>query len=71
MIEITGKDIGREVVYRPAHAREAGRASEWEYGRITSFNDGGVFVLYHTRANGKNNTGTTSERTDRADLWWA
>ena len=69
-INPTEDDIGREVVYRPHHARDVSQSSEWEYGRITSFNDSGVFVLYHTRAGGRRNTGTTAEHTNRSDLWW-
>jgi len=58
MIEPKEKDIGRKVIYNAGHP-----GAEDEYGRITSFNDGVVFVRYNPH-------GDTSQATSREDLRW-
>lgn len=57
MINPTRADIGRRVIYTAI-----GKAPE--YGEITSFNDGYVFVRY-------DNKGDTSQPTSREALTWA
>jgi hypothetical protein len=58
-IDPTENDIGRKVIYRPAHD-PIGDAEE---GVITSFNAHSVFVRYGDK--------TGSQGTDRRDLDWA
>ncbi len=43
--KLTQKDVGRWVWYKPSHAPH--NPSEWERGKIKSWNDSGVFVVYN------------------------
>lgn len=61
MIEPTIKDIGREVIYTGNHNGPV------EYGIITSFNAGVVFVSYKNSEGGR---AFTSKATSRSDLEW-
>ena len=62
MINPTKQDFGRRVVYVPTHANGSFGHPDVECGRITSFNDHSVFVLYDGDANPKG--------TYREDLHW-
>lgn len=46
--ELTTEDIGRWVWYKPNHAKDD--ESQWEKGRIKSWNGTNIFVVYE--ANG-------------------
>lgn len=59
-IELTVESIGREVTYVPRHAHGDTGHPDCEFGKIKSWNDGGVFVDY----------GYNVCRTDFDDLIW-
>lgn len=42
--DLTKDDIGKWVHYIPSHAKED--ISQWENGKIKSWNDSGIFVVY-------------------------
>jgi len=58
VIDPTEEDIGRSVMYRADHPE-----AQYQYGKLTSFNDRLVFVLF-------NPEGSTSQGCRREDLCW-
>lgn len=64
--DLRDEDVGREVRYTTGHG-------DVEFGRITSWNERFIFVLYHTKISARGlkrvaRTGSTSESTRPEDL---
>lgn len=47
--QLTQDDVGKWVHYIPGHAKND--TSQWENGKIKSWNDSGVFVVYSANDN--------------------
>lgn len=47
--DLTQSDVGRWVFYKPHHAKDD--KSQWERGKIKSWNDTNVFVVYNANDN--------------------
>ncbi len=58
--ELKKSDIGRNVIYKPQHAKEDPK--QWEYGHLSSFRaDGAIFVRFK---------GPNGERCNPEDIYW-
>lgn len=59
-VELTEEHVNSKVTYIPRHAKGDASHKDCEGGRIKSWNDGGVFVIYVAN----------TCRTDFSDLVW-
>lgn len=47
--DLTQEDIGKWVHYIPSHAKDD--VSQWENGKLKSWNDTNIFVVYNANGN--------------------
>lgn len=59
--KLTKKDVGRWVEYRPSYG-------DPERGKIKSWNDSGIFVVYNTGGNWDDFMDYTGAHTNKSDL---
>lgn len=65
---LTQEDVGKWVIYKPFHAKED--PDQWEEGKLKSWNDVNMFVVYHCNNEWNRFQDFTGAATDPADLDW-
>lgn len=66
--KLTDKDIGRWVIYKPFHAKSFDDRDQWERGKLKSWNDTNIFVVYHCNNEWHRFQDYTGAATDPNDL---